>query len=73
MWKKWIGLGLLGLVVVFVLIQLVPYGRDHSNPPVVQEPAWDSPETRAMVMGACGDCHSNQVVWPFYSNIAPIS
>ncbi len=29
----------------FLLFQLVPYGKDHTNPPVVQEPAWDSPAT----------------------------
>lgn len=22
---------------------------------------------------ACGDCHSNETVWPWYSNIAPVS
>lgn len=57
----------------FLLIQLVPYGRDHTNPPVVQEPAWDSPQTRELAMGACGDCHSNTTTWPWYSNIAPVS
>ena len=24
-------------------------------------------------MRACFDCHSNETVWPWYSNIAPIS
>jgi hypothetical protein len=24
-------------------------------------------------MRTCGDCHSNETVWPCYSNIAPIS
>ena len=61
------------LVAGFLLIQLVPYGRDHTNPPVVQEPVWDSPQTAELVRGACYDCHSNEVVWPWYSNIAPIS
>lgn len=60
-------------VGVFLLIQLVPYGRDHTNPPVVQEPQWNTPETRALVQRACFDCHSNETVWPWYSNIAPVS
>ena len=63
-------IGLLGLVL---LVQLVPYGRDHSNPPVLAEPAWDSPRTRQLFMQTCGDCHSNESVWPWYSNIAPLS
>jgi len=61
------------LIVGFVLIQLVPYGRNHTNPPVQAEPQWDSPETRALAKRACFDCHSNETVWPWYSNIAPIS
>ncbi len=62
-----------GILGLFVLIQLVPYGRNHVNPPVVAEPAWDSPQTRELFFRACGDCHSNQTNWPCYSNIAPIS
>lgn len=61
------------LLVLFLAIQFVPYGRNHSNPPVVAEPAWDSPQTRALFVRACADCHSNQTVWPWYSNIAPVS
>jgi mono/diheme cytochrome c family protein len=57
----------------FLVMQLVPYGRDHSNPPVVSEPTWDSPQTRALAERACFDCHSNETVWPWYSNVAPIS
>ncbi len=60
-------------LVGFGAIQLVPYGRNHTNPPVGSEPAWDSPATRATAVVACFDCHSNQTVWPWYSNIAPIS
>ena len=57
----------------FLLIQLVPYGRSHTNPPVVQEPVWDRPETRLLAQRACFDCHSNETVWPWYSNVAPVS
>ena len=63
----------IGLVALFVLIQLVPYGRNHTNPPVVQEPQWDSPQTRELAKRACFDCHSNETVWKWYSSIAPMS
>lgn len=70
-------LGVLALVAVgvvgFLLIQLIPYGRNHTNPPVVQEPNWDSPRTRELAKRACFDCHSNESTWPWYSNIAPVS
>ena len=71
--KGKIAKAIVALIVLFVLIQLVPYGRNHTNPPVQAEPQWDSPETRALAKRACFDCHSNETVWPWYSNIAPIS
>ncbi len=60
-------------LVLFGLIQLIPYGHDHTNPPVVQEPAWDSPQTRALAVRACFDCHSNLTAWPWYTSVAPVS
>ena len=67
---KWLGLGIIG---VLFLIQLVPYGRDHTNPPVDRQIAWDTPRTEQLMTDACMDCHSNLTHWPWYSNIAPIS
>jgi Haem-binding domain len=62
-----------GLVVAFVAIQLVPYGRPTPNPAVRREPNWDSPRTRELVARACFDCHSNQTRYPWYSYVAPMS
>lgn len=67
---KWSAIGLVGILL---LIQLVPYGRDHSNPPVTNAVAWDSPRTEQLARDACLDCHSNETDWPWYSNIAPAS
>jgi hypothetical protein len=61
------------LGVAVVAAQFVPYGRDHVNPPVVAEPSWDSPGTRALARQACFDCHSNETEWPAYSRVAPVS
>jgi heme-binding protein len=66
-----ITLGVLG--VLFGLMQAVPYGRTHSNPKTVLEPAWDSPRTRELAVRACFDCHSNQTTWPWYADVAPMS
>jgi hypothetical protein len=75
--KQWVKMILAGLGVLAVgallLAQLIPYGRNHENPAVVAEPAWDSVETRALAAAACYDCHSNETVWPWYSNVAPMS
>lgn len=65
-----IGLAILGVAVA---IQFVPYGHAHYNPPVVKEPHWDSPRTKALFDRACADCHSNRTRWPAYADIAPVS
>ena len=57
----------------FLVAQLIPFGRSHTNPVVVKEPTWDSPTTRDLAKRACFDCHSNETVWPWYTNIAPVS
>lgn len=63
----------MGAGITVVAIQLVPYGRNHVNPPVRQEPAWNTPETRALAKRACFDCHSNETVYPWYASVAPVS
>lgn len=60
-------------VALLLAIQVIPIGRDHSNPTVTGEPAWSSPRTRELMVAACYSCHSNEVEWPWYSNIAPMS
>lgn len=71
--RRGIKLGLTGAAVLLLAIQLIPYGSDHSNPPVAQEPSWDQPATRALAARACFDCHSNESRWPWYSHVAPVS
>ena len=67
------------LWILFVLallvpaIQFIPYGHDHENPPIVQEPSWDSNQTRELAKRACFDCHSNETQWLWYANVAPVS
>ena len=55
------------------LIQFIPFGRTHTKPPKSTEPSWDSAGTRELFRRACFDCHSNKTVWPWYSNVAPVS
>jgi hypothetical protein len=66
----------LASVATFALIQAVPFGKDHTNPSNYNrqyEPAWDTTATRDLVVRACYGCHSNEVEYPSYSKIAPIS
>ena len=65
--------GMLVAIGLFALIQVIPLGRNHANPDMLNEPKWDSAETRALFKRACFDCHSNETNWPWYSNLAPMS
>jgi mono/diheme cytochrome c family protein len=63
----------IAVILGAVAIQFIPYGKDHTNPPVMSEIQWDSPRTQELFNRACADCHSNVTKYPWYSNIAPVS
>ena len=62
-----------GSVALFLLIQFIPYGHAHSNPPVSQAVRFDSPRTQQLAKDACYACHSNLTDWPWDSDVAPAS
>lgn len=71
--KKYI---LWGLLAALVIIQF--FRIDKTNPET--DPAKDflainnaPAEMAEMIKASCYDCHSNQVVYPWYTNVAPIS
>ena len=64
------------LVVLFAAIQF--FRIDRINPKV--DPQKDfftisnpPEEIRTIFKNSCYDCHSNQTIYPWYSNIAPVS
>lgn len=66
----------LGLVLLFVVMQFVRI--DRTNPPV--DPTVDlasmhnmPQNVKAIMKKACYDCHSFETVYPWYTNIAPVS
>ena len=62
--------GLAAHAVILHAAQLVPV--DRVNPPVRGEVAAPA-EVRAILRRACYDCHSNEVRWPWYGRVAPVS
>lgn len=60
-------------VLVFGLLQLVPYGWTKTNPPVTAAAPWPNAEAEAIARTSCYDCHSNETEWPAYSYVAPMS
>ena len=65
--------GLGASAVAFVLLQAVPYGWWHSNPPVRAAAPWPNAESERLARAACYSCHSNETDWPVYSYVAPMS
>jgi Haem-binding domain len=70
---KWI---LIALLAAFVAAQFFPVAR--TNPPFGATQTIDNTvnvpqDVRATLTRACGDCHSNQTEWPWYSHVAPTS
>jgi hypothetical protein len=67
---------LLALAAFLIAIQFVQPRR--TNPPVIPSKALAAhvmvpDDVQATLMRACGDCHSNRTVWPWYSHVAPLS
>ena len=66
---------LLAIAVIFILIQLIrPTKNDSRNDinhisTVITVPT----EVEAILKTSCNDCHSNYTVYPWYSEVAPVS
>ena len=74
-WPR-VKIALFALAIFFIAIQLVQ--TKETNPPVIVSRTISShlkvPEdVTAILLRACGDCHSNRTVWPWYGHVAPIS
>ena len=67
---------LVALAVIFALIQFVRV--DKSNPPVVAENSMEAAinvpaDIQQILARSCNDCHSNKTVYPWYTQVAPVS
>src|SRR5204862_3271074 len=63
-------------VALLAAIQLIRPNR--TNPPTdpsrtIQAHAGTSSEIAAVLDRSCRDCHSNNTVWPWYTQVAPVS
>jgi len=70
--KKWIKRIFLTLAVLLVVAQVI---RPRlTNPPVDPAKELRAPEPVTSILArSCNDCHSNRTIWPWYSQIAPVS
>ena len=63
-------------LAILILIQIIRPSR--TNPPVVASRGLEShvevpADVQSVLKRSCYDCHSNETVWPWYSNVAPVS
>ena len=61
----------IGAFALMFLIQLLFLNYD--NPPIINEPKWDSEKTKLTFDNLCADCHSNKSRYPWYSYVPPVS
>jgi hypothetical protein len=71
--RRVLKLALLAGLALLLLIQVVPYGHAHSNPPVTRAAKWPPGPGQQIAEAGCYDCHSNLTGWRWYSNVAPAS
>jgi Haem-binding domain len=74
--KVWAKRVFWALVVILVVIQVVRPAK--TNPPIDPKNEMSAnltvpPEVGPILARSCNDCHSNRTVWPWYSNVAPVS
>jgi hypothetical protein len=72
-WRTVLWRTALACVAILLVLQLVPYGWRHDNPPDKSVPTFSNPQAAALVRSACADCHSNRTNWPAWSFVAPLS
>jgi hypothetical protein len=74
--KKWIKRSVLILIALAMVIQVArPAKTNPASDPRqhIQAVLPVHPEIAAAFARSCNDCHSNTTVWPWYSNVAPVS
>jgi hypothetical protein len=65
-----------GCVALFLLIQTIRPARTNpaTDPSKTLVATLHPPaEVAALLQRGCTDCHTNNTVWPWYTNIAPLS
>ncbi len=63
---------LLSWLLVSVLVHPLPHETSDPSAPLLM--GADSPESvRTVLAQACGNCHSQNTRWPWYSHVAPFS
>jgi len=69
----------IALVLLAMIVVGIQFVRPARTNPAVDESqtiftrTQITPEVAAILDRSCRDCHSNKTVWPWYTNVAPVS
>jgi heme-binding protein len=74
--KRRVKIVLVAMIVFLVVIQILQPAR--TNPYAVPTKSLAAHvripgDVYSSLLRSCGDCHSNETVWPWYSHVAPLS
>jgi hypothetical protein len=66
------------LILVIILLGIQLYRPARTNPPAnsahtLKAIAQVPPDVEQILDRSCSDCHTYNTVWPWYSNVAPVS
>ena len=64
---------LLIFLIVFIVMQFIQPSKENFAVEKNLEIKVNNEEVMNIFKTSCYDCHSNQALWPWYSNIAPFS
>ncbi len=67
---KFLRIGFLVLVAALIVGQFIRI--EKTNPSTRNDASLDA-SVKPILQRACYNCHSNETVWPWYSNVAPVS
>lgn len=72
---KTLTMGKLQLIVAFLAVAVLA-GHSGTERRADTEPkikSWPNSDAAQVLARACGNCHSNQTNWPWYSHVPPVS
>jgi len=66
------------VLTAYIVLQFLPVWwfeptTTLTNPPILREISWNSPDTATLVERTCYMCHSNETRLPLYMQVAPLS
>jgi Haem-binding domain len=70
---KWLAIALICLLLAIQFIRPARTNPAVDESQTIFARTQMTPQVAAIIGRSCRDCHSNKTIWPWYSNVAPVS